>query len=286
MKKPDGTLSPYSFGHKWKDGSLRTDVPLKALDVHFNATFPIVSQVNPHISLFSFSTRGSVGRPVTHRKGRGWRGGFLGSAIEQFIKLDLTKWLKVLRRLELLPRPLGQDWSEVWLQRFSGTITIWPKSVLSDFYYILSDPTPERLAHMLHEGQSSTFPAIQFIRNRMKLEKAIREGFLKYTSSDGNSGSMVSGARRRRIPTRTQSERILGTVINGEQTVDLLSDHNVNGTYTSDEQEIADEHHDVDSELIGSSANRRDSGVLEELRRQSAVFFDDDDDDTAPSASD
>ena len=45
MKKPDGTLAPYSFGHKWKDGSLRTDIPLKALDVHFNASFPIVSQV-------------------------------------------------------------------------------------------------------------------------------------------------------------------------------------------------------------------------------------------------
>ena len=46
MKKPDGTLAPYSFGHKWKDGSLRTDIPLKALDVHFNASFPIVSQVS------------------------------------------------------------------------------------------------------------------------------------------------------------------------------------------------------------------------------------------------
>lgn len=45
MKKQDGTLAPYSFGHKWKDGSLRTDIPLKALDVHFNASFPIVSQV-------------------------------------------------------------------------------------------------------------------------------------------------------------------------------------------------------------------------------------------------
>lgn len=46
MKKPDGTLAPYSFGHKWKDGSLRTDIPLKALDVHFNASFPVVSQVS------------------------------------------------------------------------------------------------------------------------------------------------------------------------------------------------------------------------------------------------
>ncbi|OCL11113.1 patatin-domain-containing protein, partial [Glonium stellatum] len=73
MKKTrDGTLAPYSFGHKWKDGSLRTDIPLKALNLHFNVRFSIVSQVNPHINLFFFSSRGSVGRPVTHRRGRGW----------------------------------------------------------------------------------------------------------------------------------------------------------------------------------------------------------------------
>ncbi|KAK8226617.1 acyl transferase/acyl hydrolase/lysophospholipase [Phyllosticta capitalensis] len=175
-KKKDGTLEPYSFGHKWKDGSLRTDVPLKALNLHFNVRFSIVSQVNPHVNLFFFSSRGTVGRPVTHRRGRGWRGGFVGSAFEQYLKLDLTKWLKVLRHLELLPRPLGQDWSEVWLQRFSGTITIWPKSVPADFYYILSDPTPPRLARMIHVGQQSTFPKLKFIANRMTIERAIEEG--------------------------------------------------------------------------------------------------------------
>lgn len=177
MKKDkDGTLSPYSFGHKWKDGSLRTDIPLKALNLHFNVRFSIVSQVNPHINIFFFSSRGSVGRPVTHRRGRGWRGGFIGSAIEQYLKLDLNKWLKVLRHLELLPRPLGQDWSEIWLQRFSGTITIWPKSIPSDFIHILSDPTPERLARMIHVGQQSCFPKLKFIANRAKLERQIQEG--------------------------------------------------------------------------------------------------------------
>ncbi|KAJ9630763.1 hypothetical protein H2203_001287 [Taxawa tesnikishii (nom. ined.)] len=174
-KNRDGNLEPYSFGHKWKDGSLRTDIPLKSLNLHFNVNFSIVSQVNPHINLFFFSSRGSVGRPVTHRRGRGWRGGFLGSAVEQYLKLDLTKWLKVLRHLELLPRPLGQDWSEVWLQRFSGTITIWPKSIASDFWYILSDPTMERLARMIHVGQQAAFPKVNFIANRMKIEKVIEE---------------------------------------------------------------------------------------------------------------
>lgn len=132
---------------------------------------------------------------------------------------------------------------------------------------------------MLHEGQSSTFPAIQFIKNRMKVENIIREGYLKYTSPDRNPNVADSGIRRRRVPTRSQSERVIGAAINGEQTVDLLSDQNVNGTYTSDEQYTTDEHPELDPKQIPSSTNRGDSGVIEELKRQSAVFFDDDDDD-------
>ena len=174
-KDRDGKLGPYSFGHKWKDGSLKTDIPLKSLNLHFNVNFSIVSQVNPHINLFFFSSRGTVGRPVTHRRGRGWRGGFLGSALEQYLKLDLNKWLKVLRHLELLPRPLGQDWSEIWLQQFSGTITIWPKSVLGDFYHILSDPSTQRLARMIHSGQLAAWPKLKFIANRMAIEKVIED---------------------------------------------------------------------------------------------------------------
>lgn len=177
MKQRDGTLAPYSFGHKWKDGSLRTDIPIKALNLHFNVNFTIVSQVNPHINLFFFSSRGSVGQPVTHRRGRGWRGGFLGSAAEQYIKLDLTKWLKILRQLELLPRPAGQDWSQVWLQAgFGGTITIWPRSIAMDFVHILSDPTPARLARMIHEGQQSAFPTLKFVANRLKVERLVELG--------------------------------------------------------------------------------------------------------------
>ncbi|KAM0324317.1 hypothetical protein ACHAQA_008094 [Verticillium albo-atrum] len=176
MKQRDGTLAPYSFGHKWKDGSLRTDIPIKALNLHFNVNFTVVSQVNPHINLFFFSSRGSVGHPVTHRKGKGWRGGYVMSAVEHYLKLDMTKWLKFIRHAELLPRPLGQDWSQLFLQQFSGTITIWPKSVPSDFYHILSDPDAPRLARMLHEGQQRGFPILKFMGNRLKVERIIEQG--------------------------------------------------------------------------------------------------------------
>ena len=53
----------------------------------------------------------------------GWRGNFLLSAAEQWLKHELSKNFKVIRDLELLPQLLGQDWSSVFLQRFDGAVT-------------------------------------------------------------------------------------------------------------------------------------------------------------------
>jgi predicted acylesterase/phospholipase RssA len=261
MKKTrDGTLAPYAFGHKWKDGSLRTDIPLRALNLHFNVNFSIVSQVNPHINLFFFSSRGSVGRPVTHRKGRGWRGGFLGSATEQYLKLDLNKWLKVLKHLELLPKPLGQDWSDIWLQRFSGTITIWPKSVLSDFFNILSDPSPQRLARMLHVGQQSTFPKLQFISNRMKIERLIAEGLVTSTSDASPSKKQIPPPYLQQVETKMMDGGAVSE---------------------SDGATPQDGRKEKTNGSSGPPVSRRptpkprSSSMMEEVRRQSRVFFDD-----------
>ncbi|KAJ5139579.1 hypothetical protein N7448_002987 [Penicillium atrosanguineum] len=270
-KKRDGTLKPYSFGHKWKDGSLRTDIPIKALNLHFNVNFTIVSQVNPHVNLFFFSSRGTVGRPVTHRKGRGWRGGFLGTAIEQYIKLDLNKWLRVLRHLELLPRPLGQDWSEIWLQKFSGTITIWPKSVPSDFYHILSDPSPERLARMIHMGQQSAFPKIQFIKNRLKIENAIMRGLQQCSATGGRSLSPILSRRLH----NSENEDVM------ERRLDESLPERDESSYKHESPYV--DFSDSMSQSTFSTSSRpqtptsRRGSVVEEIQRQSAVFFDDSD---------
>ena len=254
-KTRDGTLTPYSFGHKWKDGSLRTDIPLKALNLHFNVNFSIVSQVNPHINLFFFAPRGSPGRPVTHRRGRGWRGGFLGSSIETSIKLDLQKYLKILRHLELLPRPLGQDWSEIWLQRFSGTITIWPKSVLSDFWNLLSDPSPARLGRMLIVGQRSCWPRVKYISNRLKIERVILDGLRR--SGDHHDAHVQERSGL------VEGSLVVEPLANGSReraSVRRVRIHN-----------LARGRQDSFSPV----GLRRQSSLVEEVRRQSAVFFDD-----------
>ncbi|KAL8835253.1 MAG: hypothetical protein Q9205_002358 [Flavoplaca limonia] len=167
------------------------------------------------------------------------------SAIETSIKLDLAKYLKILKHLELLPRPLGQDWSGIWLQQFSGTITLWPKSRINDFYYLLSDPSPERLAYMISAGQRSTFPKLLFIENRMKIERLIEEGLLL-----GKDRVSPSDMRRGNDSPHMHGQALRNSVDSG-----------VRRSSTDD--------------LPLLKMNDRRSSVLEELRRQSGVFFDD-----------
>ncbi|KAF7730945.1 hypothetical protein EC973_000991 [Apophysomyces ossiformis] len=167
-------LVPYNYGHKFKDGSLRTDIPTLALNKQFDVNYTIVSQVNPHIHVFFYANQGSPGRPVTHRYGKGWRGGFLASTAEQLLKLDLSKWLKVLRDLDLLPKLLDQDWSSTFLQKFDGTVTILPRAGLSDWLYIVADPDAARLRKLFRVGELQAWPKISMISNRMRIESSIQ----------------------------------------------------------------------------------------------------------------
>ncbi|POW05747.1 hypothetical protein PSTT_09536, partial [Puccinia striiformis] len=176
-KKKDGTVRPWKFQGKHKDGSLRVDVPLESLHIYFNTSFSIVSQVNPHVHLFFFQPRGSPGQPVVHRKGKGWRGGFLLSALEQFLKLELVKNLRVIRDLELLPAEFGgQTFTAVFLQRFEGNVTIWPQSLFTDLVKILEDPSRKDLERMIDGGQRVTWPKIRMIENRLRIERQVFEG--------------------------------------------------------------------------------------------------------------
>lgn len=165
QKSKTGSMSPMNWGHRFKDGSLRMDIPLAELQ-SMGVNYPIVSQANPHVHLFFFAPRGMPGRPVAHRKGRGWRGGFLLAALEHFLKLQLSLSFQFLKDLDILPEVLGQDWSSAFLQSFGGTVTIWPKTRVWDWPRILTDPDRTEMHRLLLVGQSVTFPKLVRIFRR------------------------------------------------------------------------------------------------------------------------
>ena len=162
------------------------------------------------------------------------------SAFEHYLKLDMNKWLKFIRHAELLPRPLGQDWSQLWLQEFSGTITIWPKSIPSDFWYILSDTDSKRLARMIHEGKQSVFPKLKFIGNRLKVERMVEQG---------------------RSETRPWARRgSLQTILSEEDLRSILEEEMANGATTEEDSE--GEEGRLGMTALESDEGEEDDGLL------------------------
>ena len=175
-KGRDGTLQAYTdIGMRWRDGSLKSDIPIIPLHHLFNANYTIVSQVNPHVILFFFGNRGTGGTPLSYREGRGWRGGFIFSTIEHLLKLDMMKWLRLLRDLDLFPSIMNTEWSFVFLQKFYGTVTIAPRPSFWDYLHLFRDPTNATLSHYIKRGEHFTRPKLSMIQNRMRIESAIHQ---------------------------------------------------------------------------------------------------------------
>ncbi|KAJ2724405.1 hypothetical protein GGI07_002006 [Coemansia sp. Benny D115] len=180
MKTRSGRVCPYTAcGLRWRDGSFRCDIPSAELRATFNVRSTVVSQVNPHINLFFFNRNGAIGQPVTPSFSRlaRWRGGFVLSALEHFLKLDIRKHLRMLSDLNLLPLLFRQDWSFVWLQKFDGNVTILPEWRVSELWKLISDPTEKSLAQSIRVGQAATWPKLALIRARQRIEDAVASGW-------------------------------------------------------------------------------------------------------------
>ncbi|POW20034.1 hypothetical protein PSHT_04015 [Puccinia striiformis] len=194
---------------------------------YYNTSFSIVSQVNPHVHLFFFQPRGAPGQPVTHRKGKGWRGGFFLSALEQFVKLELVKNLRVIRDLELLPLLGGQTFTAVFLQRFEGTVTIWPRSRLWDWFNLLTDPDRKELARMIDVGKRVTWPKIRMIENRLRIERQVfmgRQETRRSQESGIAKAQSQHGKDRRAEGSLDEGGTISGTDLHGSPVYRMDSD--------------------------------------------------------------
>eukprot|EP00475_Leptophrys_vorax_P040997 TRINITY_DN769_c0_g1_i2.p1 TRINITY_DN769_c0_g1~~TRINITY_DN769_c0_g1_i2.p1 ORF type:complete len:297 (-),score=58.20 TRINITY_DN769_c0_g1_i2:790-1680(-) len=176
-KKPDQTLVPYKiFGECWADGSFQNDVPMKLLSDAHNVHYFIVSQTNPHILPFIYYNRGAAGQPSGHLFGSRMRGGFIFSTAESFLKLEMKKWMKLISELDLLPSFGGNDIRHLFLQTFTGNVTIhlsFGLSLIWAYFRIASDPTRTDVIHYLTEGQRLTWPKLRMIQSHVAFEKSL-----------------------------------------------------------------------------------------------------------------
>ena len=69
----------------------------------FNCQFFLAAQANPHIVPFFYSNKGDVGKPSRWSSGHReetWRGGYLLSALELYLKLSMKSKFQFLGELE------------------------------------------------------------------------------------------------------------------------------------------------------------------------------------------
>eukprot|EP01064_Diplonema_japonicum_P036249 TRINITY_DN8089_c5_g1_i1.p1 TRINITY_DN8089_c5_g1~~TRINITY_DN8089_c5_g1_i1.p1 ORF type:complete len:626 (+),score=96.57 TRINITY_DN8089_c5_g1_i1:61-1878(+) len=183
---------------RMRDGTFETDLPIDHMGHAFNSQFNIVSQVNPHVFPFFFNNTGEAGKPLRswHAKG-GWRGGFVLSLAELWLKEDMRKNLRILASLRLMWDVFGVDWSNLWLQESMGDITITPPMYISDFWNISVNLSSDvsgkaELDRKIETAERLTWKALPMISKRMDIQKKIDDAFLRHTPP--------SAAQSTRIP--------------------------------------------------------------------------------------
>jgi hypothetical protein len=171
-----GEIEDYrGFGECWCDGSFKSDIPRKLLSEQLNVSYFIVSQMNPHIAPFVHNNRGEAGDPSPHNVGSKMRGGFVASALETFLKLELKKWLRLIRELDLFPEGGIYD---LFLQSFTGNVTIHLKmnrTLAWAYFHMWKDPSKKDMEFYLLEGERLTWPKLCMISNRFLLERTLRD---------------------------------------------------------------------------------------------------------------
>jgi predicted acylesterase/phospholipase RssA len=214
-KTKSGEIVPFlAWGRFWRDGSFEEELPFEALGRVFNASFTVVSQVNPHIVPFFYDNRGTAGRAVEHLGGRGWRGGFVSSFLERVLKQDMKKWLQIMDEFRLLPPIFETDFSRLFLGQNFGSVTLVPPVRFRDYLNLVSDPnTARKMNHYLIAGSRMTFPKLAMIEDRMRVELALERVLQTVTAR------MIDKGRSVRIRNHSSTGASLGPEHEGSVTL-------------------------------------------------------------------
>lgn len=175
-KAADGSVRVKEDLEMYFDGSITNDIPTTGLAESFNCKFFIVGQANPHVVPFFFSSRGSVGQPSRWTVAAGeeaWRGGFLLSVLETYLKVDM---LAKMHFLQLIEAPVGFT-GTIMTQDFDGSVTIVPRVSWVDYLKLMSDPTPGDMARYLQRGQVAAWRKVSLLRLHFKLKTALATSF-------------------------------------------------------------------------------------------------------------
>ena len=151
-----GERTPYMPLLRWNDGSLKSDLPMLRLRRLHNVNHFIVSQTNPHV--LPFVSRNEAGN------------GLVGATREAAFSTARSAASGVLKIGRILPfskirQPLDTA-AGLLDQDYRGNINIVPEVSLWRYANVTSNPTLESIKRFMFEGERSTWPRMEMIRNQ------------------------------------------------------------------------------------------------------------------------
>uniref|UniRef100_A0A7S2P954 PNPLA domain-containing protein n=2 Tax=Leptocylindrus danicus TaxID=163516 RepID=A0A7S2P954_9STRA len=203
------------------DGSIEQDIPIAGLAETFNCQFFLAAQANPHIVPFFFNNKGAVGKPSRWSSGvreHSWRGGFLLSALELYLKNDMKSKFVFLRDLEAAVGFTGT----LMTQSYEGTITIVPQVKLRDYFILFANPSLHYLKRCFQGGSVAAYQKVAMMKSHYSIAHALDECLATLEDIDGTSGK--NRRRRSLVKKRNVEESMRHTgLINDRENSALLS---------------------------------------------------------------
>lgn len=176
VKDADGTVRPQGkdSDELYWDGSIEQDIPTAGLAEMLNCHFFVAAQCNPHIVPFFYNAKGAVGMPMrwsSGKRGDSWRGGFLLSALELYLKSDMRAKFHFLNDLEAA---VGFT-STLMTQTYEGSTTLVPQVALIDYFKLFTNPNLKDMHRYFQAGSVSAYQHCAMIKLHYNIADALDE---------------------------------------------------------------------------------------------------------------
>ncbi len=161
----DGIRRPYVPSRKWIDGSISADLPERRLTRLYGVNYFITSQTNP-VVVWALRDTGWEDRPmqrlvdISRTMGREWIRAVYPSAM---------RWLNSSYPLNMYARMAFS----VATQDYTADVNILPSKRFWDPRMLLALLSREEVQQLIHEGERSTWPKIEMLRNCTRVGRTL-----------------------------------------------------------------------------------------------------------------
>lgn len=163
-KNINGEKIPFIPSRQWVDGSIKNDLPIQRLARIYGVNHSIVSQTNPHV--VPFLSRAESERTF---------GRYLKDIIVNNVRYNINHGLDYAKNRIANPRTalLVDKVHSLLAQKYMGDINIVPPRQPLNLFRVLQNASPDDVARFIRNGETSTWPKMELIRNSMCISRTV-----------------------------------------------------------------------------------------------------------------